>query len=262
MRHRKSNEKKPPPPFEGFEPADRLALAACWPARMSKAKREALDDYLAAVEEALQIILGPSGFPGWRWSEEDRREDKAMLYAKAMFDPNVLDVKRRRDALRAIAKHGRALRLALEGMPGIELDLLFASTAGDSADFNAIGGTPGTTTAASPADAIAKLAREGKRGHVSGRAPIVRVNLFKRLVPMMAGLEEMSATFPHRLAPGVRKPAEAALLHVLALLHQRRLGKVNPSEHGNFAAFLNLLGPMVGLSLGVALLKTVLRDFP
>lgn len=262
MRRKKSNVKKPPPPFKGFTPLQRRTLAACWPARMSVAKREALDNYLAAAEEALLIILGPAGFPGWRWSEEDRREDEAILFASAIVNPNVWDVKRRRDSIRVIAKHGRALRLALEGMSKIEQYLLFERAAGDSADFNAVAPTPGSGSAPPSADAPAKLADEGKRGPVSVREARPRVNLFQRLIPMMSRLEELSAKLPDHVKSGVKKPAEAALLGALVLLHQRRLGKINPSENGNFAAFLHALGPMIGLSLGVALLKTVLQDFP
>lgn len=221
MRRKKDTEKKPPPPFKGFTPSQRRDLAACWPARMSAAKRQALDGFLSDTEFALSVLLHPS-------IARSRLTQKEWC-----------------DALLSMETHARALHLAIERLPDHEY-LMLSETI--SVYISKHGILP---------------SRERVYGRCSKEIAIAPGDVLPLLSTLTAQLDLVGKRIGRRpLRRGVDKGLEYEILLSLVGLHRYILGEVSASENGVFVRFLKTLGPMVGLSFGVDLLKTVLRDFP
>lgn len=221
MRPKKSNEKKPPPPFKGFTPLQRRTLAACWPAIPAGARREALDGFLSHAETALSVLLHPS------------------------IAASRLDKKEWRTTLADMAKHAHALRLAIERLPDHEYLMLSGLVS----------------------VLVEKHGLHHRRERVFGRASVEATIAPADVLPLLSSLtnyleEAQKAIDRERLKPGVDKGLENEILISLVVTHRDILGKVSASENGRFCNFLKTLGPMIGLSLGPSLLRTVLRALP
>lgn len=211
MRRKKSNEKKPPPPFKGFTPLQRRTLAACWPARMSAAKREALDRFLAAAEQEIINVLNPPDWPNVEestWTRSAARAELGTLY-----------------------KHAHGLRIAIARVPDYERWRITAFAAASIPQY---------------------LQRR------------LHGNYLVMLADLAEILEDICRTDPRygRHRPGPNVALHGSVIYGLVHWHLQMIGRISASENGVFVRFLKTLGPMIGLSLGVDLLKTVLHDYP
>jgi hypothetical protein len=209
MRRKKSNEEKPPP-FKGFTPLQRRTLAACWPARMSKAKREALDEFLAAAEQEIINVLNPPDWPNVEestWSRKAARAELGTLY-----------------------EHAHGLRIAIARIPEYERWRITAFAAASLPQY-------------------------------------LQQRLHDKYLVMLADLaeilEDICCTDPRfgRHQPGPDVAIHGSVIYGLVHWHLKMIGRISASENGVFVRFLKTLGPMIGLSLGVDLLKTVLLDY-
>jgi hypothetical protein len=150
-----------------------------------------------------------------------------------------------RDALLSMETHARALHLAIERLPDHEY-LMLSETI--SVYISKHGILP---------------SRERVYGRCNKEIAIAPGDVLPLLSTLTAQLDLVGKMIGRRpLRRGVDKGLEYEILLSLVEWHRYILGEVSASENGVFVRFLKTLGPMVGLSFGVDLLKTVLRDFP
>ncbi|PWB40133.1 MAG: hypothetical protein C3F19_11600 [Rhodocyclales bacterium] len=248
MRRGKSNEKKLPP-FSGFTQEQRGTLAACWPDRMSAAKRKALDEYLSNTELVLLTFVGQNKveLSEWYLSSEMGRKALDSLLHMVLFQAHkdAWSVKKRRDALVQMATHSRALYKLIETMPEIERANL-SGVLGQGVPEMGIPPYRFSTSKAACAEAQIDL-------HI-------RANFLAVISSIASRIESVSERTAWHIQPGVKKPLERGILTLMADRYTNQIGKISPSENGVFVQFLKTLGPMVGLAFGVDLLKSVLRD--
>lgn len=222
MRRKKITGEKPPPIFKGFTAEQRCALAAAWPSRMSEIKRVTLGDFLERTERMLLSHLNPA------------------------IPESPLSAKEWRNELASMAQHARALRLSIERLPPRQQFMLSAAAEARitacGLSFLRAGGSPGAV----------------RYGEIVARDAFLP--LLSALAAHLEAIQKMEML--RTLKAGASKALEYGVLVALADLHLDTLGKVSPSENGIFVRFLKTLGPMIGISLGPDLLKTVLADYP
>jgi len=149
------------------------------------------------------------------------------------------------DALLSMETHARALHLAIERLPDHEYLVLSEMI---SVYISKHGIFP---------------SRERVYGRCSKEVVIAPGDVLPLLSTLTAQLDLVGKMIGRQpLRRGVDKGLEYEILLSLVEWHRYILGNVSASENGVFVRFLKTLGPMVGLSFGVDLLKTVLRDFP